>query len=284
MTADDNHGPKSATDPPVSLTGSRPSFLEIVRSHPSFLDQGARRKKAEQPERRPRRQNPVLEPNIRLQRYARWLMAAALASTVCTAGIIWSMHGLLEFSRQQAQFVKDSMEVSRYGILAANRRAEATEKAYDLAVETSRSQLRAYVSVLGISTQNAFEKNMSSSLNYKNVGQTPALGLRTITDAAIISPSGTEVKPPRMYSTSYGGDAEPAVALGGGIATSDPINKTFKDAELEEFRAGSKLYVVWGVIYYSDIFGKSHWTRFCRFFKNSEQGHWSTCQTHNDSN
>jgi hypothetical protein len=53
------------------------------------------------------------------------------------------------------------------------------------------------------------------SLNYKNVGQTPALGLRTLTDAAIISSSGSDVKPPRTYSTSYGGGNEPTVALGG---------------------------------------------------------------------
>jgi hypothetical protein len=213
------------------------------------------------------------------------VMAATFVSIFCTAWIAWSIHELHDFAFQQAKSVNDSIEISRYGIFAANRRAEATEKTYDLAAETSRSQLRAYVSVLGISTQNGFEKSMSSSLNYKNVGQTPALGLRTLTDVVIISSSGSDVKPPRTYSTSYSGDNESTIALGGGIAASDPIsNRAFKEAELEEFRAGSKLYVVWGAIYYSDVFGKNHYTRFCRFFKNGELSRWALCQTGNDSN
>lgn len=272
---DDDSGPKPTANPPVFRAGSRPSFLEIVRSNPSFHKLKAG----------PPKENPLSKSTVRLERYTRWLIAATLVSAIfCTAWITWSIHELRNFALQQAKSVTDSIEISRYGILAANRRAEATEKTYDLAAETSRRQLRAYVSVLGISTQNAFEKNMSSSLNYKNVGQTPALGLRTLTDVVIIPSSGSDVKPPRTYSTSYDGDDEAGVALGGEIVASDPVNnRAFKEADLVEFRAGSKLYVVWGVIYYSDVFGKKHYTRFCRYFKNGEASRWSPCQTGNDS-
>jgi hypothetical protein len=279
--------PKSAANPPVSLVGSRPPFLGIVGSRPSLPEQGAEEKGGEQPKLEAFRPQVDLlsKSSIRLERFAKWLMAASLVSVFCTAGIAWSIHELRDFAFRQAKSVNDSLEIARYAILAANRRAEATEKANDLAAETSRSQLRAYVSVLGISTQNAFEKNMASSLDYKNVGQTPALGLRIMTDAVIISSSGSEVKPPRTYSTSFSGDDETTISLGGGIAASDPANRTFKEAELVEFRSGSKLYVVWGVIYYSDVFGKNHYTRFCRFFKNGgELSRWTLCQTGNDSN
>jgi hypothetical protein len=282
MTTNENRDPSPADDPPDFLVGSRPSFVEIVRSHPSVTEQGAEKKEAERPELEagPPEVDPLSRSTIRLER---WLLAAILVSVFSTAWIAWSIYDLHDFALRQAKSVNENIEISRYAILAVNRRAEATEKAYDLAAETSRSQLRAYVSVLGVATQNAFEKNMASSLNYKNVGQTPALGLRTVTDAVIISSSGSDVKPPRTYSTSYGGDNEPTIALGGGTAASDPVNRTFKDAELEEFRAGSKLYVVWGVIYYSDVFGKNHYTRFCRYFKNGELGRWMLCQTGNDS-
>ena len=286
MTTNDNSGPKPAANPPVFLVGSRPSFLEILGSNPSFQNRGVEEKEAEQrPELEPvpPEVDPLSKFTIRLERFAKWLMAATVVPVVCTAWIAWSIHGLQDFAFRQAKSVSESIEISRYAILAANRRAEATEKTYDLAAEASRSQLRAYVSVLGISTQNAFEKNMASSLNYKNVGQTPALGLRTLTDAVIISSAGSDVKPPRTYSTSFGGDNEATTALGGGIAASDPISRTFKESELEEFRAGSKLYVVWGVIYYSDVFGKSHYTRFCKYFKNGEPSRWMLCQTGNDS-
>ena len=286
MTTNENRDPNPADDRPEFLVGSRPSFVEIVRSHPSVTEQGTEKKEEERPEVEagPPEVDPLSTSTIRLERYAKWLLAAILVSVFCTAWIAWAIYDLHDFALRQAKSVNDNIEISRYAIFAVNRRAEATEKAYDLAAETSRSQLRAYVSVLGIATQNAFEKNMASSLNYKNVGQTPALGLRTLSDAVIISSSGSDVKPPRLYSTSYGGDNEPTSALGGGTPASDPISRTFKDAELEEFRAGSKVYVVWGVIYYSDVFGKNHYTRFCRYFKNGELGRWMLCQTGNDSN
>jgi hypothetical protein len=272
---DDDSGPKPAANPPVFRAGSRPSFLEIVRSHPSFPKTKAG----------PPKEIPLSKSTVQFERSTRWLIAATLVSAIfCTVWTTWSIHELRNFALQQAKSVTDSIEISRYGILAANRRAEAAEKTSDLAAETSRSQLRAYVSVLGISTQNAFEKNMSSTLNYKNVGQTPALGVRTLTDVVIIPSSGSDVKPPRTYSTSYDGDSEATVALGEGIVASDPVNtRAFKEADLAEFRAGSKLYVVWGAIYYSDVFGKKHYTRFCRYFKSGEASRWAPCQTGNDS-
>jgi hypothetical protein len=285
MTTNDSNGPKRAANPPVFLVGSRPSFLDILGS-PASLERRTEEEGIAQPE--PKEAAPEADPlsksTIRLERYAKWLAAATVVSIFCTAWIVWSIHEMHNFAFEQAKSVSDSLEISRYAILAANRRAEAAEKSNDLAAETSRSQLRAYVSVLGISTQNGFEKNMTSSLNYKNVGETPALGLRALSDAVIISSSGPDVKPPRIYPTAYGGDNEPAIPLGGGITASDPVNKTFKEAELEEFRAGSKVYVVWGAIYYSDVFGKSHYTRFCRYFRNGEVSHWTLCQTSNDSN
>ena len=286
MTASDDSGPNPAADPPSVLIGSRPSFMAIVGSHPSALKQ-------DEEEHEPERREPeTVVPDvdllsrsaIRLERFANWLMAATLVSVFCTAWIAWSIYELHDFALRQAKSVNESIEIVRYAILAVNRRAEATEKTFDQNAEASQSQLRSYVSILGIATQNAFEKNMASTLNYKNIGQTPALGIRTLIDAAIIPSSGSDVKPPRVYPTSYGGDNEPGNALGGGIAASDPVNKSFRDTELEEFKAGSKLYVVWGAIYYSDIFGKNHFTRFCRYFKNGELGRWMLCQTGNDSN
>jgi hypothetical protein len=281
MTTNNHNDPKLPANPPAFLiSGYRTSSLEQVPEE----------NEAEQPEPEleavPPEEDPLSKSSIRLERYTKWLMAATLVSTFCTAWIAWSIKELHDFAFQQAKSVNDGIEISRYEIFAANRRAEAIEKANELAAETSRGQLRAYISVLGISTQNAFEKNMSSSFTYKNVGQTPALGLRTLTDAAIISSSGSDVKPPRTYSTSYDSDSDPTAVLGGGIDASDPINRgsPFKEAELVEFRAGSKLYVVWGVIYYADVFGKNHYTRFCRYFKNGEPNRWTLCKTDNDSN
>jgi hypothetical protein len=286
MSTNDNSGPKREVNPPPSLTGSRPSFMEILNPRSPSPERNVEKKEAKPRLKAAQRKvDPLSKSTIRLERFAKWLMAATLASVFCTGWIAWSIYELHDFAFRQAKSVSDSIEISRYAILAANRRAEATEKSYDLAVETSRNQLRAYVSFLGVQTQNAFEKSMASTLNYKNIGQTPAFGLVALTDAVIIPSSGSDVKSPRTFSTTYdGGSGEPTTVLGGGIAGSDPVNRTFKETELEEFRAGSKVYVVWGAIYYSDVFGKKHYTRFCRYFKNSDVSRWAPCQTGNDSN
>jgi hypothetical protein len=89
---------------------------------------------------------------------------------------------------------------------------------------------------------------MSSSFSYKNVGQTPARNLRTLSDAAIISPQASDVNPPRTFSASFEGDSDPSIVLGAGVETSNSVDRSlFKETELVEFRAGSKIYVVWGV-------------------------------------
>ena len=125
----DNTGPKPAANPSVFLVGSRPSFLGIGGSHPS-LEQGAEEEGAEQPELKAvaPEVDPLSKSTIRLERFAKWLTAATLVSIFCTAWIAWSIHELHDFALQQAKSVNDSIEISRYAILAANRRAEATEK------------------------------------------------------------------------------------------------------------------------------------------------------------
>jgi hypothetical protein len=287
MATDDNSGPKSESDPPVfRLPGPRPSFLEILERREKEREAERSESKAVRPKKEQlAKKDQLSKSTIRSERYPKWLMPATFVSAIFFAvWVTWSIHELRNFAFQQAQSVNDSLEIAQHGILAANRRAEAIEKTYDRAVEASRTQLRAYVSVLGISTQNGFEKSMFSSLNYKNVGQTPALGLRALTDVVIVAASGSDVKPPRMYSTSYSGDDETTIVLGEGITKSDPVsNRPFKEAELGEFRAGSTVYVVWGAIYYSDVFGKNHYTRFCRYYQKGEPGRWSPCQTGNDS-
>src|ERR1700760_44644 len=188
MTTNDDSHSEPAAEPPSFLVGSRPSFLEIASSLPSFQERGEPEKEAErhEPEAISLEVDSLSKSTIRMVRLTKWLMAATLVSILCTAWIAWSIYELHEFALRQAKSVNESIEISRYAILAANRRAEATEKSLDLATEASRRELRAYVSVLGISTQNVFEQNMSSSLNYKNVGQAPALGLKAMIDAAII--------------------------------------------------------------------------------------------------
>ena len=49
MTTNDKSGANPADDPPEFLVGSRPSFVEIVSSHPSVAERGAEKKRQNGP-------------------------------------------------------------------------------------------------------------------------------------------------------------------------------------------------------------------------------------------
>ena len=130
MTASEESGPKPGGDPPDFLVGSRPSFLDIVSSHPSFPERSAEGKDAKQRDidALSNKVDSVSKHTIQMS-VTRWLIIAALASIIfCTAWIAWSVHELHGFALRQAKSLNDSIEISRYAILASNRRAEAAEK------------------------------------------------------------------------------------------------------------------------------------------------------------
>src|SRR5258708_5167332 len=136
MTASDESDPKPGADPSDLLVGSRPSFLDIV-GLPSIQKRSAGRKE----EAKQRDFDALLDKVEALSKYGirmsvtKWLIIASLASVIfCTAWIAWSIHELHDFALRQAKSVNDSIEISRYAIVATNRRAEAAEKAYDLAL------------------------------------------------------------------------------------------------------------------------------------------------------
>jgi hypothetical protein len=100
MTTNENSGPKRVAKPPVFLVGSRPSFLDILGSYPSFLERSPGEKEAKQaePEVAPPEVDPPSKSTIRLEWFAKWSMAAILVSIFCTAWIAWSIHELHDFA------------------------------------------------------------------------------------------------------------------------------------------------------------------------------------------
>ena len=122
MTTNENSGPKRVAKPPVFLVGSRPSFLDILGSHPSLLKGRTDEKEEDRPETKgaPPEADPLSQHTIRLQRFAKWSMAATLVSILCMVWVAWSIYELHDFALRQAKSVSDSIEISRLAILAAN--------------------------------------------------------------------------------------------------------------------------------------------------------------------
>jgi hypothetical protein len=204
------------------------------------------------------------------------------------AAAIWTAYStkqLTDFAEQQAKDMSSSLEMTRNAIFAANKQAVAMEATNDIMKSTANKQLRAYITQHAISANDSMTSNMSSTFYYKNVGQTPALAVRVRAAVEIVSPSGLDVNPPRESATSFD-ESAPMQILGSGVDTQDYINKLtplFKESEIKELRTGSKVYVVWGAIYYRDIFDQFHYTKFCKYFSKGEFSRWNLCSTYNDS-
>jgi hypothetical protein len=106
-------GPKPASNPPTFLVGSRPSFLEVVASHPSFLKRGAEKEEADQGklEAVPPEVDLLSKSTIRLERFAKskWLIATTLVSILCSAWIAGSIYELHEFAVRQGTSVSETL-------------------------------------------------------------------------------------------------------------------------------------------------------------------------------
>jgi hypothetical protein len=229
--------------------------------------------------------DPLAKYTLQLAQYTKWLMLATFLTMLCTSWIAWSTQELSNFSEQQAKDMNVSLRMTTSAIFAANRQAVAMEKANELANETSRNQLRAYVSISSIETEKILKKDMRSIVHYKNAGVTPAIDLRVFGSSAIVSSPGKE--PPHSYAKLYSGSGDPSSVLGAGLDTSDLLvregSSPFNEEELQQFQTGQKKYVVWGTVYYSDVFRKDHYVRFCKIFEKGELSRWSSLCGDNDA-
>jgi hypothetical protein len=220
-----------------------------------------------------------------LAQYTTWLMFATVLLTVATVWTAYSTEQLRKFAEQQAKDVSAALQMTRSAIVAANRQAGAVEAANDISNETSKKQLRAYISQQTIETENSMKAEMTSIFYYKNTGLTPGIDLRFFAAGQIVaSPGGEPFSPPYNFQKSHWESADRAGILGGGSERSDRIvrSRKFNDIEIEEFRSGKKVYVVWGEIHYADIFGTSHYLRFCKYFERAELARSIICATHTD--
>jgi hypothetical protein len=143
--------------------------------------------------------------------------------------------------------------------------ARAMESSVEVSRDTAKRQLRAYLTVsigAGVYQVKTEGLRFEGKPTVTNSGQTPAYKVRLQTKAAILP-----LPLPRETSLSEIGDEEGETTLGVQQVAimSCRVDNFSHDEEVESIKAGSKgrsLYV-WGIIFYEDVFGDEHYTRFC---------------------
>jgi len=149
-----------------------------------------------------------------------------------------------------------------------------------IARRTMVSQLRAYLSVEGISDISQIRTDrhgyfIAPHIKFTNRGQTPATHI-TFRVTGVQSPSGTET---HLFDSNWinpeisAGPLEPGASAG----WEQPIHITPK------LRFGKYWIFIWGKISYDDVFGISRWRTFKVKWKAGDPV-WTGCKWGNDEN
>lgn len=150
---------------------------------------------------------------------------------------------------------------------ATARAAKATEASVEAGRDTAKRQLRAYLAVvIGGGVYQDREKNLrfEGKPLMINTGQTPAHKIRFITRAAILPiPLPKEADLPETGSDSVG---ETTLGSQQNGSMSGIVDGFSHDNEVDGVKqmTGGKALFVWGRFTYEDVFGESHYTRFCQ--------------------
>jgi hypothetical protein len=219
-----------------------------------------------------------------IDRFTGWLVvwtALLFVATIGSAAILW----------KNDETLHETLVETQKSVEAAQTSADAAKAAVELSDKTAERQLRAYLSIESISFSWIL-KNGSAEVVIRNAGQTPASNMTVqgiIATGNDISQNG---RLPAYFgnlpaSFGIGGDPDPKKTtrvLGQGREETYTISAEpfTKNAPTEPFAAYPFRVFVIGAIYYTDIFGKHRYSRFCAYFLSVT--HSAYCNEHNDAN
>jgi len=198
-----------------------------------------------------------------------WATAVAALITVIVAHI--DTRGVIDEAQRSAnQQHTDTLAAlarSDAAIAEARRLADAARDQANTATDTEKRQLRAYVHFVGKSTPHLDGIPVEMRGSQKNFGLTPAyhvygagnLGVAPAAWATTPMPQPDKIKgvgsPTRTYLAPTEEQDFPILFPSSGRQTLTP-------EEQSDIRAGKLRLFAFGVIYYDDVFGKSHTTEF----------------------
>ena len=150
---------------------------------------------------------------------------------------------------------------------------------------TLKIQQRAYLSVVSEGPEFVYglkpDVPIRVNIRYKNTGPLPATGVRTTHGISVGPNALAQVQ--KVAPSEVGRSLGVLVPSGVGVTTTNQVNGLTAD-QLATFMKGETIQnniqiVVWGSIFYRDIFHDSHETEFC--FRFLTGGLWSYCPSHN---
>jgi hypothetical protein len=168
----------------------------------------------------------------------------------------------MEQSVKEASRLASAMEVVSKEIAIS---AKAATDSVTALKERAAKQMRAYLSVVigsGVYQERDKQLRFEAKPNLVNAGHTPAHNVKYKAKAEILP-----VPLPDDFSFPLSVDFLGGALLGPQQTAfmSAIVDNYCDDAEINDIKVGKgKALFVWGVVYYEDVFGDSHYTKFCQ--------------------
>jgi hypothetical protein len=170
----------------------------------------------------------------------------------------------------QAKLMSEANNLTQQAVAAANRAAEASTKQANIAEDTERRQLRAYVGIIPGDIENLADVSKRSyAITYKNFGLTPAYNVALgFVDSDIFHEYGSI---PR--NIPIGKCAAPAIS---GLMTLFPTmqhtysvtgGRKYSADQIAPVMSGSENFIYYGTLCYHDAWQIPHYTNFCWRYK-----------------
>ena len=202
--------------------------------------------------------------------------------------VIWQSCQLQEatkLTKRSADLADSSFSESQKSSREESERAERTTKAMEKNIEiaemSARVSNRAYISFKDVTKQILqVGKQASVDIKYVNVGKTPAYNI-SIIHGVKIGGSGffdneiENIKTTKITNQTLGASLDGNTTAGSG----EMINYE----NFTKIMNGQKSWFVYGNITYNDIFGGSHFTRYC-FQVFPDKNIIVMCDKYNDAN
>lgn len=233
---------------------------------------------------------------VRLTRYG---LAVTILTGIIFAGQLYEMISggtqtdkLVSYAKTQANASSDQADAAQQFSDTAEDINERMSDAVDqlsAAAANAKSSIqatqdamrldqRAWVTVEGFKpTTFGTGQHFITTRVFKNTGRTPAVHVRV---RAVLGPS----KPKESVNWTIADKAQPKTTevlgpqeeLNSLLDGTKGVPKGLSDAGFEDIKAGRTIVYDYGTIFYCDVFGREHWTKFCnRFLPGS--GEWELC-------
>lgn len=198
---------------------------------------------------------------------------ALVASTV----LLW--RATLRLAREARESSTEQGRKMERSIVESTKATEAMREANEIARDTAKRQLRAYLSIAGNDDcEVVVGAPVAANLTIKNDGQTPAhdvvVTVQVSRKAHPINPASFAVEPNEVA------DSKLMIAAGQSVYSYTELNATTQ-AEHDAFAADAISYFTYGLITYRDIFDDEHATKFRLALQ--KNGLWKACSEGNEA-